>query len=115
MTDKFVCQLEVELERFGIKNDGTSSQETSAGLNQMLQYAKEHGFSKIVFPKGTYLIHETNPIVIDLKNIVIDLNGSTFQVNANTAEYSTVVEIKAGAENVRLINGTFIGNILILN
>lgn len=103
---------QVDLSALGIKNDGTSPVETSAGINQALQLAKEQNFSKMIFPTGNYLIHEASPIVIDTKNIIIDLNGSTVQMNSSGPEYS-IVEIKAGAENVRIINGTIIGNILI--
>lgn len=101
---------EIELDRFGIKNDGTSPQETSAGLNRALQYASEQGFSNIIFPAGTYLIHETNPIVITLKNAVIDLNGSTLQINTNGLEKYSIVEFRDGAENVRLTNGIVRGD-----
>lgn len=100
----------IELGKFGIKNDGTAPQETSAGLNQALQYAKSKGFSKIILPEGTYLIDESNPIVIDLKNTVIDLNGSTLQINTNGLEKYSVVVIKDGAENVRLTNGIIRGD-----
>lgn len=100
----------VELNRFGIKNNQTAPEKTSAGLNKALQYAKEQGFSKITFPKGVYLISETNPIVIDLKNVVIDLNGSTLQINANGLEKYSIVEFRDGAENVRLTNGTVRGD-----
>lgn len=110
MMDKLVYEVEIELSRFGIKNDGTSPEETSNGINRALDYAKGQGFSKIVFPKGTYLIHETNPIVIDLKNTVIDLNGSTLLINTNGLEKYSIVEFRDGAENVRFTNGSVRGD-----
>lgn len=103
-------QKQIALAKFGIKNDGTSPQETSAGLNQALQYAKEKGYSNIIFPKGIYLIDETNPIVIDLKNVVIDLNGSILQIDSNGLEKYSIVDFWEGAENVRLTNGTVRGD-----
>lgn len=110
MGDKIFFGVEIDIERFGIKNDGTSPLETSAGLNQALQFAKEGGFSKIILPTGTYLIHETAPILIDIKNAVIDLNGSTLQINTNGLEKYSIVEFRDGAENVRLTNGTIRGD-----
>lgn len=101
---------QIRLDQFGIKNDGTSPLETSAGLNKALQYAKEHGYSKITLPPGTYLIHETSPIVIDLKNVVIDLNGSTLQMNTNGLQQYSIVEFRDGAEDVSLINGIIRGD-----
>lgn len=46
----------IELERFGISNDGTHPVETSKGINAALQHAKQAGKNLIVFPPGTYLI-----------------------------------------------------------
>ncbi|MFZ3075500.1 MAG: hypothetical protein WA114_04925, partial [Psychrobacter glacincola] len=108
--DKITYTQEIELKRFGIKNDGTSPQVTSTGLNQALQYAKAQGSSKIMFPKGTYLIDETMPIVIDFNNIIIDLNGAILQINTNGLEKYSIVEFREGADNVRLTNGTIRGD-----
>ncbi|WBW98961.1 hypothetical protein [Oceanirhabdus sp. W0125-5] len=100
----------VELDKFGIKNDGTAPVETSKGINEALQYAKNKGYEKIIFPMGNYLISELDPIVIDLKNVIIDLNGSTFQINTNGLEKYSIIEIKDGAENIRLTNGVIRGD-----
>ncbi len=103
-------KFELDLERLGIKETGASPLETSIGLNQALQYAKEQGFNKIIFPTGTYIIDEANPIVIDLKNTIIDLNGSTMQINTNGSEVYSIFEFRDGAENVKLTNGTVRGD-----
>ncbi|SHI08452.1 hypothetical protein, partial [Clostridium grantii] len=100
----------VDIERFGIKNDGTSPIETSKGINDALQYARGKGYEKIIFPKGNYLISELEPIVIDLKNVVIDLNESIFQINTNGLDGYSIVKIIDGAENVRLTNGIVRGD-----
>lgn len=73
----------LELEKFNISNDGTHPAETSKGINAALQHASVLKANRIVFPKGTYLISETDPIVIDLKDTIIDLNGATLQINVN--------------------------------
>ncbi|SHH68477.1 hypothetical protein, partial [Clostridium grantii] len=100
----------IELDKFGIKNDATFAVETSKGINDALQYAKEKGYEKIVFPKGEYLISELNPVVIDLKNVVIDLNQATFQINTNGLEKYSIIQIVDGAENIRLTNGIIRGD-----
>lgn len=109
-TESITCEKLIGLAEYGIKNDGTMPEQTSQGLNQVLQYAKEQRFSKIIFPSGTYLIDETNPILINLKNAVIDLNGAIFQINANGVQTYSIFEFGEGAENIRLTNGTVRGD-----
>jgi len=107
---KFTRVYELELAKFGIRNDGTHPEETSQGINRALQHAKTMGANRIVFPAGTYLIHETMPVVLDHKNTIVDLNGATLQINANGLPKYAVVEIVDGAENLRLTNGTLKGD-----
>ena len=68
------------------------------------------GANRIVFPPGTYLIHETNPLVIDHKNTVIDLNGATLKINPNGLPKYAILVFVHGAENVRLTNGVLQGD-----
>ena len=107
---KFTRVYEINLERFGIHNDGTHPQETSTGLNRALQDAKTAGANRIVFPKGSYLIGETLPLLIDHKDTVIDLNGATLRIQPNGLPRYGVVDFIDGAENVRLTNGTLVGD-----
>jgi len=107
---KFEQIYKIDLKKFGIRDNGTSPVETATGINRALQEAKAAGANRIVFPKGTYLISETNPVVIDHKNTVIDLNGATLQINSNGLMKYSVVEIVDGAENVRLTNGKLRGD-----
>jgi hypothetical protein len=100
----------IDINKFGIKNNGSSSKKTSIGINKALQYAKQQNFAKITFPKGIYLIDENNPIIIDLKNTIVDLNGSTLQVNTNGLEKYSVVEFRNGADYARLTNGIVRGD-----
>lgn len=46
----------IELDRWGIKNDGTASAETTLGLNNAILWAKDNGFQIVILPKGSYLI-----------------------------------------------------------
>lgn len=100
----------IDLQAFGIYNDGTHPDETSAGINHALQYAKTLNINRIVFPLGTYLISETNPIVFNHQDTVVDLNGATLKINPNDLGKYRVVSIEAGAENFRLTNGTIMGD-----
>ncbi len=107
---KFDQQYVIELERFNISDRGTRPDHTSKGLNAALQHAKSVGANHIVFPMGTYLISENEPLVLDHQDTVIDLNGSTLQINPNGLQRCGVVEIVDGAKNLRLTNGTLRGD-----
>jgi hypothetical protein len=107
---KFTKVYTIDLQKFGIYNDGTHADETSAGLNRALQDAKAAGANHIVFPAGTYQISETAPLVVDLRDAVIDFNGATLVIRPNGLPKYAVVEIIDGAENVRLTNGTLLGD-----
>jgi hypothetical protein len=100
----------LELEKFNISNDRTNPVETSQGINAALQHARVLKANRIVFPQGTYLISETDPIVIDLQDAIIDLNGATLQINVNAEPKYKIVNFVDGAENVRLTNGTVRGD-----
>jgi len=107
---KFTRKYVLELKKFNISNKGKNPVETSKGINEALQYAKTLKANRIIFPKGTYLISETVPIVFDHKNTIVDLNGSTLQMRTNGAARYTMVQIVDGADNFRLTNGTLRGD-----
>jgi len=107
---KFSRKYVLDLKKFNISNKGVNPVQTSKGINEALQYAKTLKANRIIFPKGTYLISETDPIILDHKNTIIDLNGSTLQVNTNGLPKYSVLDIIDGAENLRLTNGTLKGD-----
>jgi hypothetical protein len=107
---KFTKEYLIDLKKFSISNDCKNPVETSKGINQALQDAKTAGANRIVFPKGTYLISETDPVVLDHKDTIIDLNGATLQINTNGLQKYAVIQIVYGAENLRLTNGTLRGD-----
>jgi len=107
---KFTRVYKIDLEKFGIYNDRSHPQETASGINQALQDAKTTGANRIVFPAGTYLISADNPLLIDHKDTVIDLNGATFRIKHNALPHYGVIDFIDGAENVRLTNGTLVGD-----
>ncbi|MCM8539115.1 MAG: right-handed parallel beta-helix repeat-containing protein [Lentisphaeraceae bacterium] len=100
----------LELNKFGISNKGENAVQTSKGINEALQHAKKMGKNYIIFPKGTYLISETDPVVFDHKDTIVDLNQSTIQINTNGLKKYSIVKIEHGAENFRLTNGTIRGD-----
>ena len=97
---KFTKVWTIDLEKFKIKNDASVS--VSDELNDALQYAKEQGYNRIIFPKGKYLIAVDKPVILDHKNTIIDLNGSELIMEPNGKQAYLIVEIINGAENLRL-------------
>lgn len=107
---KFTRKYVIDLKKFGIHNDGTHPAETSKGLNAALQDARTAGANHIVFPAGTYLISETDPVIFNHQDTVIDLNGATLKMNPNgLSDYSLAI-IEDETRNFRLTNGTLWGD-----
>lgn len=46
----------LELERWGVYNDGTHPLETTKGINEALKWAKEQGYTIFKVPAGTYVV-----------------------------------------------------------
>lgn len=100
--------LKVDLNKFGIKNDGTAPVQTANGINNALQYAKQYGFFSVIMPPGLYCISETIPIVM-VDNVSFNLNQSTFKINPNGLLNSTMINFTA-CRNSKLINGILLGD-----
>lgn len=94
----------VDLSKWGIKNDGTDPVNTSKGINQMLIWAASNNITDVVLPRGTYLIHETTPIVLPSR-LTLNLNGSTFQMNPNSLVSYKVFNFDKDQEYCRITNG----------
>lgn len=107
---KFTRKYIIDLRKFNISNEGRNPIKTANGINAALQDAKALKKNYIIFPKGTYLISETIPIVLDHKNTIIDLNGAVLKLNPNKQPATEMVIFVNGAENLRLTNGTLIGD-----
>lgn len=107
---KFNRVYQIDLEKHGIQPDGTRPVETAKGINAALQEARTAGANRIVFPRGTYLIDETNPLLLNHRDTVVDLNGATFKINPNSLPKYQIFLIGPGAENLRLTNGTLEGD-----
>lgn len=59
----------IDLVRWGISNQTSDfsnenfAQANSIGINAAIQWAKQQGYSEVVFPFGTYLLHEHHSVV----------------------------------------------------
>lgn len=107
---KFTKEYVIDLKKFGISNDGTNAEQTSKGLNAALQEARESRDNRIVFPKGTYLISENDPVIFNHEDTVVDLNGSILKINPNGLPDYSLAIIADEAKNFRLTNGTLWGD-----
>lgn len=107
---KFTRKYLINLKKFSISNDGTHPVETSKGINAALRHAQETGANYVMFPPGTYLISEKDPVMISNQDMIIDLNGATLQINPNGQLKYTIAAITYGARNLRLTNGTLKGD-----
>ena len=76
----------IEPERFNLV-DGDMSQEqawiNSNAIKAIIQYAKEKGYKKVVFPKGKTFYYDPSNSIYIRNNLIMDLNGSTIQAYPN--------------------------------
>jgi hypothetical protein len=76
---------QVELGKFGIVRDRADEKQSiqnSIGINTALLYAQRHGYRKVVFSAGLYVLDPLQSISMR-SNLIIDLNGSTWQIRPN--------------------------------
>lgn len=104
----FSRDYNVNLAKYGIKNDGSNPTGNSIGINLALKFAEENGCHRVIMPRGEYCISESNPIRM-VDNITLDLNGSTLKINPNGQPKYALVDF-TGCKNAKLINGTLLGD-----
>ncbi|MFC0269946.1 right-handed parallel beta-helix repeat-containing protein [Metabacillus herbersteinensis] len=98
----------IELERWGIKNDGTDAFHSTLGINNALDWASTNGYGEVMLPKGTYLIDETSSITLK-SFMTLNLNGAILKIQDNSLEKYQVVKF----DNVifsRITNGVIKGD-----
>ncbi|MBZ5749690.1 right-handed parallel beta-helix repeat-containing protein [Metabacillus rhizolycopersici] len=54
----------VELDRWGIKNDGTDALNTTNGINSAFLWARDNNLYTVVLPKGQYLIDKNSSVLL---------------------------------------------------
>lgn len=113
LADIAAQEYTIELERFGIYNDGTHAQETIDGINAAITWAKANGYSNIYIPDGTYLIYadadEKNRINVPSNTKIRLSTNAIIQVETNSNPVYCVFQIKQ-AENVTIEGGQVIGD-----
>lgn len=114
-TDASIYTL--ELDRWNISNNGTRPNETTKGINDAFNWAKENGYQAVLIPDGTYSIAKGNA-ENDHHARINMLSDMTFLMSKNTIlqketngyeEYS-VIHVGAGLKNVVIQGGTLIGD-----
>src|SRR5690625_80756 len=114
-TDSSIYEL--ELARWNVSNNGTRPHETTKGINEALNWAKENGYTSLLIPDGTYSIAKGNA-ENDRHARINMLSDMTFLMSNNTIlqkepngfeEYS-VLHVGAGVKNVVIQGGTLIGD-----
>lgn len=72
----------IELDRWGIKNDGTEPLKTTVGINNAFLWAKENNYREVILPEGSYLIDKNSSIKF-LSNTHYKLYGCLFIKESN--------------------------------
>lgn len=99
----------LELDRWGVKNDGTDAENTTNGINSAIVWASQNGYTEIILPKGTYLIDEKQSIEPQ-SFMTLNLNGSTLKVRANNLIGYNIVSFDKEQKFARLTNGKIEGD-----
>jgi len=107
----------LELEKWGIYNDGTHSEETTKGFNEALIWANRQGYNTFYVPAGTYLVSkgesETDPNArINLVSNMTFLMDDEVVIQKETNGYEIYSTLFLGSEveNVTIRGGTLRGD-----
>lgn len=100
----------IDLNRWGIRSDGTKPVETTKGINNALQWASQNGITATTLPAGTYLIDKDSRINM-VGNMLFDLPPNVIlQKESNGKEFYHTLYIGYGADNVTIRGGVFKGD-----
>lgn len=105
----------VDDHKFNIYNNGTHSQETTAGIAEAINYASEQGYRKILFNKGEYIINADylpNGVPIGIPSgIIVDFNEAAIYIEEGEKSKSGGYVLFAfdDAIDSQLINANFFG------
>lgn len=98
-----------DLQKFGIFSDDTHPVETTQGLTEMLKWASDNQYRKVLLPKGRYRLDENSTVQMATR-LTLDMNGSTFKLNPNALGRTMMFEI-VNCFDSHVINGTFEGDL----
>jgi len=103
----------IELNRFGINNQGKQPAETTSGINAALQWAKSEGYTHVVLPAGRYLVRmnpDTLVAIQMLSGLHLELaEGCIITMEQNTSPNYAIIEMN-GINHAKLSGGTLIGD-----
>ncbi|UAL50260.1 right-handed parallel beta-helix repeat-containing protein [Metabacillus dongyingensis] len=98
----------IELDRWGIKNNGTDAINSTKGINSALLWAKDNGFNHCKLPSGQYLIDKDNKIEL-VNDFTLDLFGCLIKKETNGYQKYLILNIE-NKRNVTLIGGIIEGD-----
>ncbi|MGF9965396.1 right-handed parallel beta-helix repeat-containing protein [Bacillus rhizoplanae] len=80
----------IELDRWGIKNDGTLPIETTQGINNAFMWAGNNDFRTVILPKGNYLVDKNSALTLQ-SNTHYKFHDCLFVKEANNLTGYTVI------------------------
>lgn len=101
-------------------SDNTNAAKTTKAIIDLLKYASENNYKKIVFPKGTYLVtpdiitDDTKEVISFPSNLIVDFNNSIMNMDKNEKGLDTntgyyFLVFSNNISNTKLMNLHFIG------
>ncbi|WP_197479996.1 right-handed parallel beta-helix repeat-containing protein [Paenibacillus swuensis] len=100
----------LEMQKWGIYNDGTHPVETTQGINKALIWANQNGVNEFIVPAGTYLIDKNSRINM-VSNITFWLNDrAVIQKETNGLSRYETLYVDRMVRNVTLRGGTYKGD-----
>lgn len=98
----------VELDRWGIRNDGTEAVKTTNGINSAFQWARDNNLYSVILPKGQYLVDKTTFILLESNTHYLFYDCLFIKESNNLASYSIL--ICDGVKNVTIEGATIKGD-----
>ncbi|MEB3100776.1 right-handed parallel beta-helix repeat-containing protein [Ferviditalea candida] len=103
----------IDLNRWGIANDGTASEATTKGINDAIAWAQSQGYNHVVLPGGTYLLKfdpTTLSCIVMKSGLHFEMaEGCLLQLETNSSPYYRMIDV-TGVENAKVSGGTLIGD-----
>lgn len=100
----------IELDRWGIHNDGTQGVSTANGLNQAIQWAQSQLITAMYLPEGTYSIPAASRVRI-LSNTLFEMDpDAVVRKETNGSQTYQVFYVSSADDNVTLKGGQIAGD-----
>lgn len=100
----------IELDRWGIKNDGTMPIETTNGLNEAIKWAQSQEINALYTPPGQYLISKDSYINLAANMLWEAPMDAVFQKETNGKENYKIIAAEYGDDNVTIKGGWYRGD-----